>query len=125
MASTSSLETTRLNHNSQKRLSDTISEGSSHNVLVDSAEHIASFGGTQAGQCQHSIGRTGAAASRLIALNFARVAFSIEQDGLQDSALLQAVLAPKCAQVRSSYNPLLEYSLISLGNYRDTRIMVR
>ena len=121
----SSLETTRLNHNLQKRLSDTISEGSSHNILVDSAEHIASFGGTQAGQCQCSIGGTGAAASGLIALNFARVTFSIEQDGLQNLALLQAVLARECAEVRSSYNPLLEYSLISLGNHRDMRIMVR
>ena len=120
----SSLKITHLHHNSQKR-SDTISEGSPHNVLVDSAEHIASFGGTQAGQCQYSTGGTSAVASGLIALNFARVAFSIEQDGLRNLALVRAVLARECAEVRSSYNPLLEYSLISLGNHRDMRIMVR
>jgi hypothetical protein len=121
----SSLKTTHLHHNSQKRLSDTISEGSPHNALVDGAEHIASFGGTQAGRFQYSTGGTSAAASGLIALNFARVAFSIEQDGLRNLALLQAVLARECAEVRSSYNPLLEYSLISPGNHRDMRIMVR
>jgi hypothetical protein len=105
---------------------------SSLNMLADSAEHIdfSSFDGTQAGQCQcrlcsRRIGVTGAAASGLIALNFARVAFSIEQDGLRNLALLQAVLARECAEVRSSYNPLLEYSLISPGNHRDMRIMVR
>ena len=90
-----------------------ISEGSSHNVLVDGAEHITSFGGTQAGQCQYSMGGNGAAASGLTALNFARVAFSIEQDGLRNLALLQAVLARECAEVRSSYNPLLSSTALS------------
>ncbi|KAI9455038.1 hypothetical protein F5148DRAFT_1277260 [Russula earlei] len=66
----------------------------SHNVLVDGAEHVVSYGGTS----QYNRGGTGAAACGLAALNFARIIFSIEHDGLQDQALLQTVLARECAE---------------------------
>jgi len=61
---------------------------------VDSTEHVVPYDGTG----QYSGDGMGASACGLAALNFARVAFSIEQGGLQDSALLQAVLARECSE---------------------------
>jgi len=69
-----------------------------HSVLADGTEHVVSHGGTG----QYSGDGMGASACGLAALNFARVAFSIEQGGLQDAALLQTVLAPECSEVRPS-----------------------
>ena len=69
-----------------------------HIVLTDGAERVVSYGGTG----QYSGDGMGTSACGLAALNFARVAFSIEQGGLQDAALLQAVLARECAEVRAS-----------------------
>jgi len=92
-----------------------------HSVLVDGTEHIVSYGGTG----QYGRDRMGASTCGLAALNFVKVVFSIEQGSLQDAALLQAVLACECSEVRASYNPLPEHSLISPGNHRYMRITVR
>ena len=73
----------------------------SHSALVDSTEHVVSYDGTG----QYSGDGMGASACGLAALNFARVAFSIEQGGLQDSALLQALLARECSEVTSIVKP--------------------
>ena len=99
MASTSPFKTTHLYHNRpQKRLLETDTKAIAHSVLADGAEHVVSYGGTG----QYSGDGMGASACGLAALNFARVAFSIEQGGLQDAALLQAVLARECSEVRPS-----------------------
>ncbi|KAI9511016.1 hypothetical protein F5148DRAFT_1010122 [Russula earlei] len=95
MASTSSLKVTyphlsRL----QKRSPVTDPKAISHSVLVDGAEHVVSYGGTS----QYNRDGTGAAACGLAAMNFARIVFSIEHDGLQDELLLQTVLARECAE---------------------------
>ncbi|KAI0259086.1 hypothetical protein BC834DRAFT_974597 [Gloeopeniophorella convolvens] len=55
----------------------------------DDAEQIISHNGTS----QYSKGGSGTAACGLAALNFARLVFSKENEGLKDTALLQAVLA--------------------------------
>ena len=73
---------------------------------------------------QYSSDGMGASAHGLAVLNFAKVAFSIEQGRLQDAALLQAVLACEYSEVRPSHNPLPEHSLISPGNHRYMRIVV-
>ena len=65
----------------------------SRSILVDGAEHVLSYGGTS------QYNRNGTSAS-LAALNFARLVFSMEQGGLQDTALLQAVMTRECAEVR-------------------------
>ncbi len=65
-------------------------------VLVDGAEHVLSHGGTS----QYNRDGTGASACGLAALNFARIVFSIEQSGLCDTDLLQAILARECTEVR-------------------------
>ena len=69
----------------------------SHSVVVDGAEYSVSRVGTT--QCNRD--GTGTSACGLAALNFARIAFSIEQsaNGLRDTTLLQAVLARACAEV--------------------------
>ena len=68
----------------------------SHSVAVNDAEHILSYSGTS----QYKRDGTGTAACGLAALNFARIVFSMEQSGLQDTNLLQAALARACAEVR-------------------------
>ena len=85
----------------------------SRSIIVNGTEHVLSYGGTS----QYSRDGTGTSACGLAALNFARIVFSMEQGGLQDTALLQAVLARECAEVRRLYSdPLLyvtEYISIS------------
>jgi hypothetical protein len=71
----------------------------SRSILVDGAEHVIPYGDTSQYKLNNKDG-TSASACRLAALNFARIAFSMEQGGLQDTALLQAVMTPECAQVR-------------------------
>ncbi|KAI0273218.1 hypothetical protein BGY98DRAFT_1099469 [Russula aff. rugulosa BPL654] len=66
----------------------------SHSIVVDDAEHVLSYGGTS----QYNRDGSGASACGLAALNFARIVFSMEQSGLQDTTLLQAVLARACAE---------------------------
>ena len=68
----------------------------SRSIVVNGTEHVLSYGGTS----QYGRDGTGASACGLAALNFARIVFSMEQSGLQDIALLQAVLARECAEVR-------------------------
>ena len=65
----------------------------SRSILVDGAEYVLSYGGTS----QYNRNETSAS---LAALNFARLVFSMEQGGLQDTALLQAVMTRECAEVR-------------------------
>src|SRR6202000_228200 len=85
----------------------------SRNNLMDGAEHVLSYGGT----CQSSRDGTSASACGLAALNFARIVFSMEQGGLKNSVLLQAVLAPECVEVRRLYViPLFDHIFISKGN---------
>jgi hypothetical protein len=100
MASTSSLKATHphLYHSRQKRLLETDIKAIADHVLADGTEHVISHGGTG----QYSGDGMGASACGLAALNFARIAFSIEQGGLQDAELLQAVLARECVEVRAS-----------------------
>ena len=81
----------------QKTPQDPDTKAISRSIIVnDVTEHILSYGGTS----QYSRDGTGASACGLAALNFARIVFSMEQGGLQDTALLQAVLARECAEVR-------------------------
>ena len=68
----------------------------SRSILVDGAEHILPYGNTS----QYNTDVTRASACRLAALNFARIVFSMEQGGLRDTALLQAVMTRECAEVR-------------------------
>ena len=105
----------------QKQSPDPDIKAISCSVVVDDAEHVVSYGGTS----QYNRDGTGASACGLAALNFARIVFSIEQSGLQDTTLLQAVLARACAEVRQRYsNPLTEHRLISIGNHVYMRIVV-
>ena len=80
----------------QKTLSVTDPKAISRSVLMNGTEHIVSYGGTG----QYNRDGSGASACGLAALNFARIVFSIEQGGLRDEPLLQAVLTRECAQVR-------------------------
>jgi hypothetical protein len=81
----------------QKKTPDIDVYSITRSVLLDSnAEHVVSHEGTS----QYNREGSGAAACGLAALNFARVAFLKEQDGLRDAALLQAVLSRECAEVR-------------------------
>jgi hypothetical protein len=80
----------------QNTFFDPDSKAISHSVLADNAEHVVSYDGTG----QHNRDGAGAAACGLAALNFAKTVFSIEQGGLKDIALLQAVLARECIEVR-------------------------
>jgi hypothetical protein len=106
----------------QKQPPDPDIEAISRSVVVDGAEHVVSYGGTS----QYNRDGTGASACGLAALNFARIVFSMEQSGLQDTTLLQAVLARACAEVRRRYsNPLVSvHRLISTGNHGYMRIVV-
>jgi len=105
----------------QRRVPATDTKAITHSVLMDGSEHVVSHGGTG----QYNIDGAGTAACGLAALNFARVVFSIEQGGLRDAALLQAVLARECAEVRRLLYPLPNQSLIiSSGNNCNMRTVV-
>jgi hypothetical protein len=92
-----------------------------HSVLMDGSERVVSYGGTG----QYNGDGAGTAACGLAALNFARVVFSIEQGGLQDTALLQAVLARECAEVRRLYPPYPKHShIMPAGNHCHMRTVV-
>jgi len=106
----------------QKRSPDPDIGAISRSVVVDGTEHVVSYGSTS----QYNRDGTGASACGLAALNFARIVFSMEQSGLQDTTLLQAVLARACAEVRRCYsNPLSVHRLISsTGNHVYMRIVV-
>jgi hypothetical protein len=94
----------------------------SRSVVLGGAEHVVSYGSTS----QYNRDGAGALACGLAALNFARIVFSMEQSGLQDTTLLQSVLARACAEVRRRYsNPISMHRLIySTGNYGYMRIVV-
>ncbi len=102
MTSTSSLvKMTRLYlTHLQKPSPDPKTEAISRSVVEYGTEHVVSHGGTS----QYNRDGTGASACGLAALNFARIVFSMEQSGLKDTALLQAVLARECVEVRRLYS---------------------
>jgi hypothetical protein len=124
MPPTSSLVNTIHRHPTrpQTQSPDPSIEAISRSVVVGGAEHVVSHGGTS----QYNRDGTGASACGLAALNFARIVFSIEQSGLQDTDLLEAALARACAEVLRRYgNPLYEHRLISsTGNHGNMRIVV-
>jgi hypothetical protein len=68
----------------------------SRSILERGIEHVVSYDGTS----QYNREGAGAAACGLAALNFARIAFSMEQANLPDIPRLQNVLSRKCAEVR-------------------------
>ena len=107
----------------QKKAKDVDVNNITRSVLLDGTEHVVSHEGTS----QYNREGSGASACGLASLNFARVAFLKEQDGLRDEALLQAVLSRECAEVRRHYPsiPASKHSLISLGNHCSVRAMVR
>jgi hypothetical protein len=113
----SSLRTTLvhlLHSRPQKSSSNTEIKEISRSILADhghGVEHVLSYDGTG----QYNRDGTGASACRLAALNFARIVFSMEQGGLKNTDLLQAVFARECAEVRRLY-PLLisEHILFSI-----------
>ena len=112
-----------LHNYSQKETPDVDVYGITRSVLLDGTEQVISHAGTS----QYSRDGTGAAACGLAALNFARVAFLKEQNGLRNSSLLQALLSRECAEVRH-HCPLrlsAQHSLIFSGNYCSLRAMVR
>ncbi len=89
-------------------MADPKAEAISRSVVAYDTEHIVSHGGTS----QYNKDGTGASACGLAALNFARIVFSMERSGLQDTALLQAVLARECVEVRRLYsNPSIRLVL--------------
>ncbi|KAI0250865.1 hypothetical protein BJV78DRAFT_525300 [Lactifluus subvellereus] len=95
MTSTSSLKTMRNSRSqSQKGVLNMDPRTISRSVLEVGTEHVVSYGRTS----QYNREGTGAAACGLAALNFARIVFLMEQDGLQEAILLEAVLARKCAE---------------------------
>jgi hypothetical protein len=63
-------------------------------TIVDSAEHVVSYGSSQ-----YNRDGTDASAFGLAALNLVRIVFFMEENGPQDTTLLQAVLAHACAEV--------------------------
>ena len=125
MPSVSSLETTRPLRNLPQisPLNNDVKEFF-RSIFVDGAERVVSYGGTS----QYSRDGTGASACGLAALNFARIVFSMEQGGLQDTVLLQAVLARGCAEVRQLqvYSiPQSNHISISKGSHCYMRTVVR
>ena len=92
-------------------------------ALLDGTEQVVSHDGTG----QYNRDGSGAAVRGLAALNFARVAFLKEKDGLRGHALLRAVLSRECAEVRRNRSLYLSayHSLISSGNYLNLCAMVR
>lgn len=92
----------------------------SRSILVDGAEHAFPCGGTT----QYN-GEGSASACGLAALNFARMVFSMEQGGLHDVALLQAVMDRKCAEVRQLHTiPQPELILALKGSHFYIRVVV-
>ena len=82
---------------SQRLLPNTDIKEISRSILVDhDVEHVLSYGGTG----RYNTEGTGASACGLATLNFARIVFSMEQGGLKNTDLLQAVLARECVEVR-------------------------
>ncbi|KAH9022039.1 hypothetical protein EDB84DRAFT_1511139 [Lactarius hengduanensis] len=90
----SSRTTLFLRNYAQKKTPDIDVPSITRSVLLDNAEHVVSHEGTG----QYSRNGSGAAACGLAALNFARVVFLKEQEGLRDAPLLQAVLSRECAE---------------------------
>ncbi|KAH9056530.1 hypothetical protein EDB87DRAFT_1566420 [Lactarius vividus] len=90
----SSRTTPFLRNYAQKKSPDIDVPSITRSVLLENAEHVVSHEGTG----QYSRNGSGAAACGLAALNFARVVFLKEQDGLRDAPLLQAVLSRECAE---------------------------
>lgn len=90
-----------LRNYAQKKTPEVDVNSITRSVLLDGTEHVVSHEGTS----QYNRDGSGAAACGLAALNFARVVFLKEQDGLRDAPLLQAVLSRECAEVRQ-YCPL-------------------
>ncbi len=84
----------------QKPSPDPKIEVISRSIVMYGTEYLVSHGGTS----QYNRSGTGASACGLAALNFARIALSMQQSGLQDTALLQAVLGRECAEVRRRYS---------------------
>ncbi len=119
----SSRTTPFLRSYAQKKTPDIDVSSITRSVLLDGTEQIVSHEGTS----QYNKNGSGAAACGLAALNFARVVFLKEQDGLRDAALLQAVLSRECAEVRHYYPLLLasKHSLTPPGNHCSVRAMVR
>ena len=117
----SSRMASHLHDSSQKRALDIDIYSITRSVL-DGNEHVVSHEGTS----QYNREGSGAAACGLAALNFARVVFLKEQEGLRDAALLQAALSRECAEVRRSLplTHLPKHNLISLGNHCSMRAMV-
>ena len=90
----------------QKQSPDPDIKAITRSVVVDGEQHVVSHAGTS----QYNRDGTGTSACGLAALNFARIVFSMEQSGLQDTTLLQAVLARACVEVLRPYNnPLWPY----------------
>ncbi|KAI0250871.1 hypothetical protein BJV78DRAFT_525602 [Lactifluus subvellereus] len=94
MASTSSLKMRNPRSQSQRGVLNMDPRTISRSVLEVGAEHVVSYGGTS----QYNREGAGAAACGLAALNFARIVFLMEQDGLRESILLESVLARECAE---------------------------
>ena len=111
-----------LRNYTQKKNPDIDVGSITRSVLLDGTEHVVSHEGTS----QYNRDGSGASACGLAALNFARVVFLKEQDGLRDAALLQAVLSRECAEVRKYCSLRLssKHSLISPGNHCSLRAMV-
>jgi hypothetical protein len=83
----------------QKQTTDPYIEAISRSIVVGGAgERVFSYKGI--GQYNRDGTASGASTCGLAALNFARIVFFMEQSGLQDTTLLQAALAPACAEVR-------------------------
>ena len=79
----------------QKSLPNTDIDEISRSILADGVERVLSYDGNG----QYNRDETGGSACGLAALNFARIVFSMEQGGLKNTDLLQAVLARECAEV--------------------------
>ena len=95
----------------QKSLPNTDIDEISRSILADGVERVLSYDGTG----QYNRDETGGSACGLAALNFARIVFSMEQSGLKNTDLLQAVLARECAEVWRLYpKTLSEHILISI-----------
>jgi hypothetical protein len=122
MVSTSSLVKMTHLHSTrpQKTPPDPDTKAISRSIIVNGTEHVVSYGGTS----QYNRDGAGASACGLAALNFARVVFSMEQGGLQDTALLQAVLTRECAEVRQPIVFPYPITSLSKGNHCYMRIVV-
>ena len=109
----------------QKQTTDPYIEAFSRSIVVGGAsERVFSYSGIS----QYNGDRTAndPSTSGLAALNFARIVFSMEQSGLQDTTLLQAVLARACVEVHdvTVTPPSGHRFTFSTGNHGYMRIMV-